>query len=335
MKDDANHICLITKIRAMEGKLLNDIDYNNMHSMNTIREIYSYLSEHPKYTDILDDNDNISTIHRNQLEHLLIHSMYNDFIKIYKFCNCDERNFLKIIISRFEINILKRIIAHIGKTEPHKVTYANFFVKHSNIDFSTLQCATSIQDFANKLIGTPYYNLFQDLIKKGYKKLSDYETQLDIYYYKNIWNKRNNFNSDTNEFISYLIGTEMDLYNIKCIFRCKYFYNMSPNDIQNYIVPITYKLKNIKLKKLVESPTLDAFFEEFKTCYYRNTDITFDIKNIDDSFTRVLNEIHNRFIEKNPNSLARVYIYFDRKNYELHYTTKIIETIRYKNTHIQ
>ena len=45
MKDDSNHISLITKIRAMESKLLNSTDYNNLHSMNNIREIFSYLQE--------------------------------------------------------------------------------------------------------------------------------------------------------------------------------------------------------------------------------------------------------------------------------------------------
>ena len=49
MKDDVNHISLITKIRAMEGKLLKDIDYNNMHSMNSIVEIYAYLHEREDY----------------------------------------------------------------------------------------------------------------------------------------------------------------------------------------------------------------------------------------------------------------------------------------------
>ena len=39
MKDDVNHISLVTKIRAMEGRLLKDIDYNNMYSMNSILEI--------------------------------------------------------------------------------------------------------------------------------------------------------------------------------------------------------------------------------------------------------------------------------------------------------
>ena len=71
-----------------------------------------------------------------------------------------------------------------------------------------------------------------------------------------------------------------------------------------------------------------------KMKYYRNSNITFDLKNIDDSFERVLTESHLRFIKKNPNSLARVYIYFDRKNYEVHYTTKIIEQTRYKYTQI-
>ena len=126
----------------------------------------------------------------------------------------------------------------------------------------------------------------------------------------------------------------MDLYNIKSIFRCKYFYHMKPNQIHNYIVPLTYNLKKEKLVKLINSNSIEEFYNEYNTCYYRNSNITFDLKKIDDSFERVLTESHLHFIKKNPNSLARVYIYFDKKNYEVHYTTKIIEQTRYKYTHI-
>ena len=97
MKDDSNHISLITKIRAMESKLLTNEDYNNLHNMNTIREIFTYLQEKPVYKKVLEGYDDINSLHRNQLEHLLIHSMYDDFVKIYKFSNVEERNFLNII----------------------------------------------------------------------------------------------------------------------------------------------------------------------------------------------------------------------------------------------
>ena len=334
MKDDSNHISLITKIRAMESKLLNSTDYNNLHSMNNIREIFSYLQEKTIFHNILESFDGVTSLHRNQLEHLLIHFMYDDFVKLYKFSNVEERNFLNIITSKFEINILKRLIAHIGKENTHNVTYADFFLKHSDIDFNNLQKSATIQEFASKLVGTAYYDYFQELLTRNFTKLSDYEIQLDIYYFKNIWKKMKNFKKDIQDIISYLIGTEMDLYNIKSIFRCKYFYHMTPNQIQNYIVPLTYNLKKEKLQKMIFSNTIDDFYKEFKTCYYRNSNITFDLNNIDDSFERVLNESHLHFIKKNPNSLGRVYIYFDKKNYEIHYTTKIIEQTRYKNTHI-
>ena len=59
MKDDSNHISLITKIRAMESKLLNSTDYNNLHSMNNIREIFSYLQEKTIYHNILESFDSV------------------------------------------------------------------------------------------------------------------------------------------------------------------------------------------------------------------------------------------------------------------------------------
>ncbi|MBE5934715.1 MAG: hypothetical protein E7262_02840 [Lachnospiraceae bacterium] len=332
MRDDSNHISLITKIRAMEGKLLKDTDYNNMHSMNSILEIYAYLLEKEEYRKVFEEYEDIGELHRNQLEHLLVHTLYEDIIKIYKFAAGDERKFLDIIISRFEIDTLKQNIAKLGiKNKTNKVSvYEHIFKKHSGISISELHRANNIKEFAKLMKGTKYQKLFVELLQKENMALSDYATALDIYYFTSVWNTKSKFNPDIEEIITHIIGTEIDLYNLKCIFRCKKFYDMKPDEIDNYIVPITYKIKKKQLESMIQAESKKSFLHIFKETYYSKLELSFDIKTMDASFERVLNEIHMHFIKNNPNSLARVYTYFDKKNYEIHFTTRIIENIRYK-----
>ena len=336
MKDDVNHISLITKIRAMEGKLLKDIDYNNMHSMNSIVEIYAYLHEREDYRQIFDSHEEIIELHRNQLEHLLVHSLYENIIKIYRFATGEERRFLNIIITRFEIDAIKKCIANIGKDDSVKrvVTYAEFFKKHSEIDFLEISKAKNIIEFTRYLKNSRYNKLFDELLTREYTKLSDYETALDIAYYMSIWNVKSDFNSDMEEIITHILGTEIDLYNIKNIFRCKKFYNMTPDRIRNYVVPQGYRIKKQQLEAMINAESIDDFIKEYNKTYYVKSEISFEINNIEASFERTRNNIHFEFIKKNPNSLARVYAYFDKKSYEVHYVTRIIENIRYKNKQI-
>jgi vacuolar-type H+-ATPase subunit C/Vma6 len=93
-------------------------------------------------------------------------------------------------------------------------------------------------------------------------------------------------------------------------------------------------LKKDELNDLINSDDVEEFLNLFNKTYYAKEEISFDIKNINASFERTLNKIHKNFVKKNPNSLARVYMYFDKKNYEIHYTTRIIENIRYKKINI-
>jgi V/A-type H+-transporting ATPase subunit C len=301
--------------------------------MNSILEIYAYLHEREDYRQIFDSHEEIVELHRNQLEHLLVHSLYDNIIKIYRFATGEERRFLDIIITRFEIDAIKKCIANIGKDESVKrvVTYANFFKEHSSIDVTEISKAKDIRQFTRCLKGTKYFKLFEELLTREYVKLSDYETALDIAYYTGIWNAKNTFNSDTEEIITHFLGTEIDLYNIKNIFRCKKFYNMSPDIIRSYVVSEGYRIKKQELEAMINAIDINGFIKEFKMTFYAKSEISYEIKNLEASFERTRNDIHFNFIKKNPNSLARVYAYFDKKSYEVNYLTRIIENIRYKN----
>ena len=48
---------IVTKIRAMQAKLLTDEDFRNIAAFHTVTEVAAYLKEHPGYRNVLADMD--------------------------------------------------------------------------------------------------------------------------------------------------------------------------------------------------------------------------------------------------------------------------------------
>lgn len=76
---------LITKIRAMEGRLLTQEEYERILGFQTVDETIAYLKEEKTYGKIYSGHDEIK--HRGQVEALIYDSIRMDFEKICCFCN--------------------------------------------------------------------------------------------------------------------------------------------------------------------------------------------------------------------------------------------------------
>lgn len=76
---------LITKIRAMEGTLLTQEEYERIIGFQTVDETIAYLKEEKTYGKIYSGHDEIK--HRGQVEALIYDSIRMDFEKICCFCN--------------------------------------------------------------------------------------------------------------------------------------------------------------------------------------------------------------------------------------------------------
>ena len=44
---------IVTKVRAMQAKLLTDEDFQNIAAFHTVTEVSAYLKEHPVYRNVL------------------------------------------------------------------------------------------------------------------------------------------------------------------------------------------------------------------------------------------------------------------------------------------
>ena len=74
---------IVTKVRAMQAKLLTDEDFRNIAAFHTVTEVAAYLKEHPGYRNVLADMDE-NHLHRGEIEKLLVQSLYSDYTPFFR-----------------------------------------------------------------------------------------------------------------------------------------------------------------------------------------------------------------------------------------------------------
>ena len=85
---------LITKIKAMEGRLLTREEYEHILELQTVHETIAFLQEQRSYGKIYGGHDEIQ--HRGQVEALIYNSIREDYESICRFCNPVQRSALRL-----------------------------------------------------------------------------------------------------------------------------------------------------------------------------------------------------------------------------------------------
>ena len=80
---------LVTKARAMHGRLLKQEDFERIMEFQTVAETIGFLREQESYGKIYGGHEEIQ--HRGQVEALIHNSILEDYQKLYKFGNREQK----------------------------------------------------------------------------------------------------------------------------------------------------------------------------------------------------------------------------------------------------
>lgn len=325
---------ITTKVRAMESRLLTDGQFREMAELEDVRSAADYLKQLPAYTEIFSDLDD-SRLHRGYIEQLLTRSEYRDFTKLYRFSSLSQRKFLDLYFMHYEIDIIKQILRHVINHQAATLDlsmFQEFFDKHSDIDLVALAESESLQDFIARLEGSVYHGLLTRLSDNEHVSIFDYELQMDLLYFKSVWNvKTKVLTKKEQAILEECFGCRLDLLNIQWIYRSKRYYSLPDADIYALLIPVRYRLKAPQVQQLVEASTPDEFYQVLKnTAYGRlpDTDLN-DRPDVEVLYHQILNRIYNNTSRKYPYSIAVLdsYLYF--KEVEMQKIITTIEGIRY------
>lgn len=326
---------IVTKIHGMRAKLLKPEQFEAIAALGSVPEIVDYLKRNTAYADVLESLAE-DQIHRGNIEKVLVQSLYHDYTKIYRFCGQKQRQFMKLIMKSYEINLINyclRIVINRYK-QPFDLNYKRaFFDRYSQISIEKLITSRTTDELIENLKGTEYYAPLKKLKDSQNVTLYDYDLTLDLYYFTTIWKqKKRVLQKDDIELFTRDCGSQIDLLNLQWIYRAKKYYNMKPADIYLLLIPIHYKLSTDLVKELVEAPGLDEFQTALeKTTYARHYNFHQNLT-IEQMYAECLHHLYTVDLRRSPYSIAAVNTYLFLKEEELKKLTTALECIRYKLT---
>lgn len=324
---------LSTKIRAMQSMLVNESQIEEILQLPNVPQAAAYLKRLPQYAQswaALDEN----ALHRGQLEKLLKQSVFQNFSRIYKFANKEQRKFLDLYSKRYEILMLKEIMTNIfdhRNTDPVDISpYVDFFRKHSKIDFQKLALSSTMEEMIQALKGSEFYAPLSKIQGHETSLLFDYGMALDLYYFTQIWNVRKKlFSGNDLAQITKSYGEKFDMLNLQFIQRSKRFFNMKPADIYALLIPMTYKLKKEEIAALVEASSEEEAKSIFAKTYYGRKYSHLTVANLEEFYNYMLRAVLEKEARKDPYSVAMIYSYLYHKEHEVNRLTIAIECVRY------
>lgn len=323
---------IVTKIRAMEARLLKPEQFEEIANLHTVPEVYSYLKEYSAYADVLDEIDE-DRLHRGDIEKILIQSLYRDYTKLYRFSSLEQRKFLKLYLKRYEIDLInycfRIVINHYA--EPFDLNYKRaFFDKYSQISIEKLITSRTADELVENLKNTEYYEPLHKLRGSQDVTLFDYDLALDLYYFTTLWKDRKKvLRKKELEIFTRDCGSKIDLLNLQWIYRAKKYYKMAAADIYSLLIPIHYKISVDLIKELAEAADLEEFYAAVrKSSYTRHYDFEQKLT-IEQMYADCLYHLYTVDRRRNPYSIAAVNTYLFLKEEELRKLTTAMECIRY------
>jgi len=323
---------LHSKVKGMSRGLLTEGDYIELLGKKSVTEIALYLESNTSYKAALKSVNETASIHRGELEKIIQQSFEDDFIKIMKFEKGGNKEFLRIYILRYEIELLKVMLRMLENDTLNTLErhINEYFLKSMTIDVDRLKTSHNISQFIENLKGSVYSKLLSPfIVNKEHLNLFSIEMSLDIYYFKQVWKLKNKLLSPSDALIvKETFGSEVDLLNILWVIRCKKYFNTPKELIYSFIVPINHKLQKEQLKSLVEAETFDDVLLLIEKTRYKN------VFNKDDLF---LEQYYLSYVAKilysksrlEPFSIMSSLGYLHIKEIEIANIIKIIEGVRY------
>lgn len=324
---------IVTKVRAMQAKLLTEQDFVNIAGLHSVPEAVEYLRGKPAYADALNRMDE-TLYHRGNIEKVLGQSLYADYSRIYRFAGMKQKQFIKGFWKKYEIALINYCLRIVFNhyDVPFDLDYKKeYFDRYSKISIDKLVTSGSIQELVENLKGTEYYEPLHKLGDSAEATLYDYNLALEQYYFRNEWSKqRKVLNKKEREFYSRDCGTKIDLLNLEWIYRAKKYYRMLPPDIYLMTIPIHYRIKMDEFKALVEAPGVEQFTTLLANTYYgKNFNFNQEQVSIEKMYRECLHKLYVSDRRKDPYSLATVNTYLFLKEEEIDKLITALECIRY------
>lgn len=332
MQNQVRYSGISSKVRAMSAELISPSMYKEISAVSSVPEFTAYLCEHTSYGKYLLQAD-IQLLHRIEIETFLFNGVYEDFKKLYRFADQNQRFYLKLYFKTFEIQFLKKCIRRI-MCEDNSSTILNspdnFFAEHTCLNTDAILSAYSMQELTELLKGTEYYNIIYAVFTCQNSGPFDYELALNLYYYQTIWKTLSKKCSGLDaDILLHSYGIKIDLLNLTSIYRGKFHFHLNNTEVIALTIPCNYKLKKMELCGLSQSSSVMEFNGILTGTYYGRHFSIHDADTLMQKYQTVSWNADKKAAKTNPYTIASIFAYLVDKEEERKKLVRALEAIRY------
>ena len=160
---------LTTKIRSMSSDLISIDGFKSLCECETITDAMNELMHYKYYRDAFKKVD-INTLHREDIEQILLLSNLEEFSRLYKFNSGTPRKYLNLVSMYNTIYVLKRILRDILNHRPTSLdlkSYSKYMGTKKNLNIDELMSAQDVSQFVDSLKNTEYYDCTNHVLSTG------------------------------------------------------------------------------------------------------------------------------------------------------------------------
>jgi len=246
------------KIRAMKSRLIKDPIYQQLLETTHLDAFVKVLMEteySPEISGVDVKTPDISDVISALDEHLI--KCYRTILQFFKIKT--ENDFIRVILSRLEIENLKIIIRGKFKGITSIMISDNLIPVDgvSNLNFEELVNSRDVEHFVSMLVKTRYERVLKDALPvfERDRRTAVLERPLDALYFIDLIRSIKTLSAVDGDIMKSYIGTFCDINNIMLILRSRLYFDLPSDDIMSMYIPYGYRLsKNeaIQLSKTTE-----------------------------------------------------------------------------------
>ncbi len=322
------------KAKCMYGKRLTEENYNDMLRKSSVSELAAYLKDETCYRSALEQI-NTHSIHRGQLESLLMRELFNRYTKLCRYNFTGDNDFYNYLILQNEIEqILKCVLSlNAGTMSSFILDLPAYLIHHASFDMMELAKVREFDDLLSVLNHTPYQEIVEQFRPTAGEPI-DYaacEKGLMTYHYEHLLETiRKKFRGQTRKDLEKVIRVNVTLTNLMTIYRLKRYFGAQKQEIESLILPFSFKLNHSMLQKLIEAPNADEFFELFHECYYGKNQDSNDNLVFEHDLDQIIYQYNKKLMRFSTSPPAVLYAFIILNNIEVKNIIKVIEGIRYQ-----
>ncbi|BEP30271.1 V-type ATPase subunit [Helicovermis profundi] len=321
-----------TKIKYLSSKLLKKEDYKKLLEITSYDDAFNYLKNTTDYGDLIE-KDEILEI--EELERLFNRHLYQSLEKINHYFVNEDREFIKALFVRYEVENIKLLLRLISRNEELKDFKNKIYIPKikTNVDYELLESSSTLEEAILNLANTPYKRVLEQYIGDHSSRQMFYiEMTLDRHYFNNLMRVTQKLDKEDKKLVNELLGRNIDLLNIQWIYRGSKYYGLSPEELINYTLNGGFLLKYEFLKDLCYTSSFESFREKInKSGYSKDLVNSFgeSDEHIESEIEKYLFNLFLKFKKNSYMNMVEFLVYIHSLEFEMRDLFIILESKRY------